>query len=306
MVRAPQVAQSIPLGEGDAGTATTIERMIAFAEAGKKDQTVNRAAAAIVKSLPPYNRLAEANAVYRWVLGHIRFTSDTKGVELLRTPSETLLVGVGDCDDFVILICSLLGTIGHTLRIVTVASDPRDPSVFTHVYPEDFIRGRWVALDAARRGAALGKRPARIYRVRVWQMDGSYFDLDPREYLGGDFGAPNSTASGGWGIESRGGDAKAELRTLTPMEISGLRGGASSELGFLAQDDFAQDVAALTPAIAAGTTGAANIIRASNMPALPYGYAAAPVQSASFAASGSMMPIILIAGLIAVVLVMRR
>jgi hypothetical protein len=305
MVRAPLAAESLPLPEGDGATAKTIEQMVRLIEAGKKDQVVNRTAAAIVKSLPPFNRLAEANAVYRWVLGHIRFTSDTKGVELLRSPAETLAVGVGDCDDFVILICALLGTVGHSLRIVTVASDPRDSSVFTHVYPEDFIRGRWVALDAARRGAALGKRPARIYRVRVWQMDGSYFDLDPREYL----------------TEASGGDARAftpaaaeqsttkHWKTFSALEMSGLRGGVSSELGFLAQDDFATDVAALTPAIAAGTTGAANIIRASNMPALPYGYGyGAPpgVQSASFAASGSMMPLILIGGLIAIVMVMRR
>lgn len=267
--------------------------MIQLIESGKKDQAVIRAAGAIVRGVRQFDRAAEAAAVYNWVRGHIRFTSDVKGVETLRSPAETLAAGVGDCDDYVILICALLSAVGHTMRIITVASDQRDPSVFTHVYPEDRLGNGWVALDAARRSPAIGKRPSRIYRVRVWEMDGGFEDLDPREYLGGRTG------------NGSGGDSRALAMAHYP-EFSGL--------GFLAQDDFSQIMQAITPAITAGTTGAANIIRASTPGyALPPGYAigpgGVPVQSAAYAAPSSLgnyMPILLIGGLLLAVMAMKR
>lgn len=265
------------LPEGDPGTGVTIQHMIGLIEAGKKNPLVNRAAASIVRSVPQFQRLAEASAVYQWVRRNIRFTSDVKGVETLRAPAETLTAGVGDCDDYVTLIASLLATIGHNLRIVTVASDPRDPSIFTHVFPEDYIRGRWVALDAARRNPAIGKRPSRVYRVRVWQMDGTYFDLDPRDYAGGADAA-------------EGGDERA------------MHG-----LGFLAQDDTTQILNALTPDITAATTGAANIIRAVNSPTYPYGTVTVPAQTYySSTTISSYMPLLLIGGAVAVFLALRK
>ena len=293
-------SQIIPLPDGDAGTGVTVEHMIALVESGKKDQTVIRTAGQIVRSVPQFNRAAEASAVFQWVRRNIRFTSDVKGVETLRSPAETIAAGVGDCDDYVILICALLSAIGHSMRIVTVASDPRDPSVFTHVFPEDYIRGNWLALDAARRNPAIGKRPSRIFRVRVWQMDGGYQDLDPNDYLrggsssssGGDAralqGPPTSAVSGAWGIRSR----------------------AFAGLGYLGQDDADSILTALTPDITAATTGAANIIRATQGQA-PYavGPGGVPVQQTAYAPASSAsqyMPLLLIGGLLVAVMVMRK
>ena len=268
--------------------------MIALIESGKKDQAVIRAAGAIVRTVQQFNRPAEAAAVFNWARRNIRFTSDVKGVETLRSPAETLAAGVGDCDDYVILICALLSSIGHTMRIVTVASDPRDTSIFTHVFPEDRIGNQWVALDAARRNPAVGKRPSRIFRVRIWNMDGSYEDLDPREYLGG------RSSSGG---DSR---ALAGMWGRPPSTVSGAWGRES--FAGLGQDagDILTDLA---PDITAATTGAANIIRASQPGTYPYnvGPGGVPVQGAPVyaTASPSLMPYLLIGGVLFAFVMLR-
>lgn len=291
-------SQIIPLPDGDAGTGVTVEHMIALVESGKKDQAVIRTAGQIVRTVPQFNRVAEATAVFQWARRNIRFTSDVKGVETLRAPAETIAAGVGDCDDYVILICALLGAIGHSMRIVTVASDPRDPSVFTHVFPEDYIRGNWLALDAARRNPAIGKRPSRIFRVRVWQMDGGYQDLDPREYLGG-----RSSSSGG--------DARA-LQGPPTSAVSGawgIRSLAFAGLGYLGQDDADSILTALPADITAATTGAAQIIRATQgQPPYVVGPGGVPVQQAAVpvSTSSAYLPLILIGGLLLAVVVMRK
>ena len=284
-------SQIIPLPDGDAGTGVTVEHMIALVESGKKDQAVIRTAGQIVRSVPQFNRVAEATAVFQWARRNIRFTSDVKGVETLRAPAETIAAGVGDCDDYVILICALLGAIGHSMRIVTVASDPRDPSVFTHVFPEDYIRGNWLALDAARRNPSIGKRPSRIFRVRVWQMDGGYQDLDPQVYL-----RPGWAGAAG---NQNGGDSRA------------LQGPhfAFAGLGYLGQDDADSILTALPADITAATTGAANIIRATQgQPPYVVGPGGVPVQQTAVPVSSSSpyLPLILIGGLLLAVVVMRK
>jgi hypothetical protein len=274
--------QRIPLPQGDAGTETTIQKMWQLIDAGMADQNVNRTAMLIVRGVPQFNRLAEAQAVYRWVRANLRFTSDIRGKETLRSPAEILQVKGGDCDDYVILTCALLGTIGHKMRIVTVASHPADPTAFTHVYPEDFIRGQWIALDAARRNPALGKSPRFFTRKRAWYNGGEYEDLEASSPLLGQRGIPNAPA------------------------VPAGDGGAFGDLdGFLGQDfNWAQ----LPADITAATSGAANIIRATNAPNIPYyGPGGVPVAAAAAPSMSmsSMMPFLLIGGLLLTVVAMK-
>jgi Transglutaminase-like superfamily len=261
----------MPLAQGDAGTEATIRQMWNLIDAGMKDSAVNRKAIEIVRGVRQFDRLGEARAVYDWVRRHIRFTSDIAGKETLRSPREILTVMAGDCDDFVILICALLGTIGHKMRIVTVASHPADPSVFTHVYPEDRIGRMFIALDAARRRPALGKSPRYHSRKYAWYADGSMEDLQHPAPGGG--GAPLDFFAG----------------------IDGLAG-----LGQDGSFSWAQ----LPADITAATAGTANIVRAATAPNMPYGYAVGPggypVASGAYVASslGSYMPLLLIGGLL--------
>src|SRR5260370_16607538 len=176
MVRTGRTAESYPLAGGDAGVAQTITAMRRLIEQGKKNPIVHECAATIIRSagVPAFDWSGEVRAMYNWVLQNIRFTRDVYGKEPLHTAPEILRLGIGDCDDFTILLCSLLGTIGHKCRIVTIAK-PEDERNFSHVFPQVFIDGAWLTIDAARRGAAIGRNPDRAERVRVWDTSSDDF-----------------------------------------------------------------------------------------------------------------------------------
>lgn len=170
---------SVPLLSGDAGVAQTIELMKRLIDEGVKDPVINRYAIDSLRNsqAQQHDPLSAARAIFDTVSANFFFVNDPVGPsgakETLRPPRATLELKAGDCDDFTVLICSLLGTIGIGTRIVTVASDPRDPQQFTHVYPEADIDGQWIPVDAARPGAQFGLSPERVYRKKIWSCTDS-------------------------------------------------------------------------------------------------------------------------------------
>lgn len=181
----PMRAQSIPIPAGDAGTCATIDYIRKLVDEGKKSPLVREAALLMVREfhIRQHDLAGEARAIYSWVLQNIRFTRDIRGKETLHSADEILRLKAGDCDDYTILICSLLGSIGHKLRIVTVSNlwpDPEtgEPGEFTHIYPEDFLAGRWVPLDAARRSPAFARAPRRFTRRRKWALETNDYEDD--------------------------------------------------------------------------------------------------------------------------------
>jgi Transglutaminase-like superfamily len=171
----------MPLSDGDAGTAETIDVIRRLVDQGVKDPVVNRTAIAILQAarVRSYDFLGEIRAIYNWVRQNIRFVRDISGKETLRTPREILEVRAGDCDDInAILLPALLGTIGVPTRVVTVASHPAAPDQFSHIYAEAQLAGGWIALDAARRNPRLGRAPENYFRKRVWMLNsGEYVDV---------------------------------------------------------------------------------------------------------------------------------
>jgi len=188
----PSTVSRIPLG--DDGTAATIARMRALIDQGVKHPVVHEAAAFILRSskIPQFDAAGEARAIYLWVLRSVRFTRDIVGKETLHSADEILRLGIGDCDDFTILLCALLGTVGHRARIITISSVPRDvdgEQPFTHVYPEVFLSGRWVPVDAARRNPAFGRGPKRFTRKRVWSLySDEYVDVQGLNFYASGYG----------------------------------------------------------------------------------------------------------------------
>jgi len=265
--------QAFPMRSGDAGVEQTVRAMRRLIDQGKKDPTVHETAAHIIRSVnvPAFHWAGEVRAIYNWVLQNIRFTRDVYGKETLHAAPEILRLGIGDCDDFTILLCSLLGTIGHKTRIVTIAK-PEDERHFSHVFPQVYLEGGWVTIDAARRNAAMGRNPEDVDRVRVW--DTASDDFVDVQGLSGPAGAhPNALpgAYPAWVADPR-------FRNLRGHSIRGLgRYGAAevrSALGHWQRNKRGGkglgdiDWSAITDAITAGTTGAANIITATR--ANPY------------------------------------
>jgi hypothetical protein len=236
---------SEPLLDGDAGTQQTIARIRNLVDQGIKDPLVNKMAGTILRAarVRPYDELGEIRALFAYVLDprNIRFTKDPDGKETLRPASTILEWGFGDCDDInAILLPSLLGTVGYRTRLVTIASDARDPQVFTHVYCEVLYRGRWIPLDAARKGTRFGSAPRRQYRARAWSLVADeYEDL---KGLAGMGECLNCTASA------------RRMRLGSQMRLG--RTYPSSGLG--------QNWGDIAGAITAATAGTANIIRSSS------------------------------------------
>jgi transglutaminase superfamily protein len=228
---------------GDRGTEFTIARIRELIHAGMTDQLINRQAMAIVHAagVQPFDFVGEIRAIFDWVRRNVRFFKDIDGVETLRTAREVLTIRGGDCDDITVLLSSLLLTIGHGVRLVTISSDADAPGVFSHIYCEVEIGGQWVPLDAARRDPAFGKGPRQYFRKRIWSLtDNNYRDVSG---LGGYFSLPRS------------------------------RNGRMRRLG-----DFTDILDSLAPVIASGGTAAAQIITATNSgirPSVP-GFAVNP------------------------------
>jgi Transglutaminase-like superfamily len=162
----------IPHLDGDMGVEQTIRQMRRLIQQGKQDPKIHELAAQILRcaKVPAYDWTGEARAIFDWWHRNIRFTRDVDGHETLHAPADILRLGIGDCDDFTVGICSLLKTIGADCRIVTIAVTP--DGEFSHVYPEVILpSGRSIALDAARQSAAFGKTPENCTRKCLWSVD---------------------------------------------------------------------------------------------------------------------------------------
>jgi hypothetical protein len=168
---------SMPLLGGDRGVEQTIVMMRQLVDDAVKDPQVNRLAIEILRSAgaPSFDREAKARAIYEWVQRNFLYVEDPVGPfgpkETLRPVRTLLQLRAGDCDDFVVILAALCGTIGIPTRIVTIAADAQAPQEFSHVYSEaELYPGMWVSLDAARPGAEFGLSPKVFFRKRVWSL----------------------------------------------------------------------------------------------------------------------------------------
>jgi hypothetical protein len=248
-------AISFPIAPGDAGIVQTVRVIRKLVDDGVKDPTVNALAIQIARTVPRFDRMALAQALYEWVLENIWFVDDPVAKETVRPAAVVLRVGGGDCDDINgVLLPSLLGTVGIPSRLVTVASDPRDPSQFSHIYAEADIDGAWMPIDAARPGAQFGLEPSNWARKRWWSLDNdSYEDAASPDHI------PGAAES-------------------DPSTLFGLNGYVS--LARLGQDDATSEELAASTDIAAGTVGIADIIAASK--GSPYGSFSSPTSYSQF------------------------
>lgn len=115
-----------------------------------------------------HNTQQQAEAVFNWVQSHTRYMKDPVGTELLRTP-EVMLDGINrdgfaalDCDDYVVLLGSLLASVGIPVRAHKVGFT-REPEEFSHIYLEAKVapgfcqEEKWMPLDPTFPGSVAGK-----------------------------------------------------------------------------------------------------------------------------------------------------
>ncbi len=138
----------VPRGtRGTLATARIISRII---QDSAKDFYVRQKAIEVfrVYRVPPKDRFGEVCALFDFVKRNIRYTRDIFRVELLHTARRMLELRAGDCDDMTILLGAMLLSTGHPVRLVLAGFKRERPHVYTHIYPEVNVRGRWLAIDA--------------------------------------------------------------------------------------------------------------------------------------------------------------
>lgn len=286
-------SRTLPLSDGDIGTAQTIAHMRQLIDAGIKDQQVNRTAIGIVWNTPQFSETPKAQAIYQWAQQNLRFVPDMVGKETLRSARETLTVRAGDCDDFTILIAALLGTIGIRSRAVTISSHSDDPQSFSHIYPEAFVDGKWIALDIARPGAQFGLTPQHYFRKREWDLFQNTF----RDVSGLSGYTQKSMACAGVGCGCA--SPCAPDRSMGRGSLGAFNRGGRRRLG-----DFTDDMSAvgqvLTPQVVQSVTqGTAQIVAATSGVPPGYGYNAygqlVPLSSYGTGISGSTLLLLAVA-----------
>lgn len=122
------------------------------------------------------------SAIYWWVKDRLRFVRDEVTaaslpaaiagdvVEALIRPVDLLRsYGAGDCDDYSMLLASMLTAAGIRCEFVTVAADPTARDRYSHVYVAAYAPRR-VALDASHGSGPGWEVPNRFGKMRHWPL----------------------------------------------------------------------------------------------------------------------------------------
>ena len=126
------------------------------------------------------------SAVYYWIKSRVKYVEDdyilqqALGItfpdndkELLISPDALLLMpkSMGDCDDFSVLISTMLYALGFKVWFVTIAADETMPEKFSHVYTKAYMQHdmRDIYLDASH-GHYPGWEHKQAYRKAEWEI----------------------------------------------------------------------------------------------------------------------------------------
>ena len=93
---------------------------------------VRKLASKLIRGCKDYDTRCELEAIYSFVKNNIRYTEDVSYVDSYHSPLRILELGIADCDDFTILIDSLLASIGWTVGSRIISVKPDKP--FHHIY----------------------------------------------------------------------------------------------------------------------------------------------------------------------------
>jgi len=168
---------------GDDQTAAVISLMTKYAVEDSKSDVVKQAIGQAKLEMPTESPEAQ---IFYYVRGRVRFVADESTalplqrwyqepiVESLIRPVDLLNmrpIAQGDCDDFSMLVASMLLAEGIPCSFVTVAADDRDPQQFSHVYVASYRDGKRTPIDASH-GLFPGWEADRdsVFRKREWPI----------------------------------------------------------------------------------------------------------------------------------------
>lgn len=182
-----QSARTNPFNN-DVSTRDTIRIMGQLARQYANDPHVIAATAAALSAGAQTDR-ERASAIFYWVRHNIRFVEDEAlmyeelGIPADQLDKELLIIPpvllsmpqpMGDCDDFSLLLASMLLAAGLQPYWVTVAADKNDVRKFSHIYVCVCLRdeGTHMCLDAGNRLpiVAPGWEETKVTRKAIWPV----------------------------------------------------------------------------------------------------------------------------------------
>lgn len=143
-----------------AGTWRTLELMAQAVRgerapdySGWRDERIRRKAVDVTQGMAGHDFDGEVAALFAFARDRIRYRRDPVDTERIQDAARTLELETGDCDDKVILLATLLASLGWLSRFVIQSQDGAE---FDHVYLEvlDERTGQWRALDPTADGQA--------------------------------------------------------------------------------------------------------------------------------------------------------
>lgn len=160
------------VADGDRGTAQTIPYAKQLIGEGMVNADVRNLAVSYCSGVPANDETAEMRAIFDGVLRDFRYIKDPVGTQLLQPAAGVLQTRAGNCATLnLVLLPSLLGSVGYPTRAVTVKSDPDRPNEFSHVYIEALTsEGQWTALDVARSNPVFGREPEVYWARKNWPL----------------------------------------------------------------------------------------------------------------------------------------
>lgn len=132
-----------------------------------------------------------------WYVKHcVRFRLDEHTMfQVGENPEQDLLIAPAvlvrmqdpseDCDGFTMLTAALLTVLSVPILICTVATEPQDPSRWSHVFLCAVVNGRMLPLDTSHGPCPGWMVPRnRIYRFQAWTIDGRPANVSIPSYQG--------------------------------------------------------------------------------------------------------------------------
>lgn len=139
---------NLPLADNATGIRETLKHMRTLVDMGKNDPGLRHFANGLVARVPAKDWLGQMRVVFNWVRKNIRYTLDTNDTEVIQRADVTLRVRYGDCDDFCILIATLLEHLGYSTAFCALGFE--QVGLYSHVIVLAEIPGETplVSLDA--------------------------------------------------------------------------------------------------------------------------------------------------------------
>lgn len=187
-------------GSSDPYEATwqTVQYMCRLVEDSLADGIVQRATQSAGVAIGASSHIC-ADRIWSWVKRNLKFVHHSKllaawlnapdELQLLIRPDVLLKMAEpkGDCAVYTTLVCAMLDCAGVAWEVVTVAVDPRQPGIFSHVYARAILEtGQRIPLDASHGRYAGWEVPGEhVSAKQIWDMNGDPIeDVAPMRFQG--------------------------------------------------------------------------------------------------------------------------